>query len=198
MKKFFLMLLVAAFSLTAGAQVYLGGEVGLWRNSDDNHTAFKLKPEIGYNLSDKWALGIGIGYNHDYVGTGDVELPGFDASGSVKVNGFSVTPYARYSFAKFGPVSLFLDGGFGINTYKVKVTGEVGDHSASKTSDAQTGWQIGIQPGVKVNLAKNIDFIARVGFLGYRDADDQYCQFGENGFGFDLSNNLSFGLFYNF
>ena len=198
MKKILLMLLVAAFSLTAGAQVYVGGEVGFWRNSDDNHTTFKLKPEIGYNLSDKWALGIGIGYNHDYYGTGEHEFAGITAEGNQKVNGFSVTPYARYSFAKFGPVSLFLDGGFGINTYKVKYTVGVNGHSESETSDAQTGWQIGIQPGVKVNLAKNVDFIARTGFLGYRDADDQYCQFGENGFGFDLSNSLSFGLYFNF
>lgn len=198
MKKIILMLLVAAFSLTAGAQTYLGGEVGFWRNTDDNHTSFKLKPEIGYNLSDKWALGIGIGYNYDYVGTGDIDLPGFTASGNTKVNGFSVTPYARYSFAKFGPVSLFFDGGFGINTYKVKVTAKAGNESHSETSDSQTGWQIGLQPGVKISLAKNIDFIARTGFLGYRDADDEHCQFGENGFGFDLSNSLTFGLYYNF
>lgn len=56
--------------MAASAQVYIGGEVGFWRNTDANHTNFNIKPEIGYNLSDQWDLGIGIGFNHDYNGMG--------------------------------------------------------------------------------------------------------------------------------
>ena len=48
MKKLFLTLAVAFASLAANAQLYVGGEVGAWRNSDDNKTDFNLKPEIGY------------------------------------------------------------------------------------------------------------------------------------------------------
>lgn len=69
MKKLFLTLAVAAASLTASAQVYVGGEVGLWRNKDANHTNFTIKPDLGYKLSDKWDLGIGIGYEHNYKTT---------------------------------------------------------------------------------------------------------------------------------
>ena len=175
MKKFLLSLAAVLFTITASAQVYVGGEVGFWRNFNDNHTSFTLKPEVGYNLSDKWALGIEVGYGHDY-------------DQGLKLNGFTVSPYARFSYATFGPVTLFLDGGFGLNTYKVK-----------DADDSNIGWQIGIQPGVKVSLAKNIDFVAHMGFLGYRDADTGFCQFGEDGFGFDFSGqNLTFGLYYNF
>lgn len=178
MKKLFLTLAVAAASLTASAQVYVGGEVGFWRNSDANHTNFTIHPEVGYQLSDKWDLGIGIGYQHDY-------------ESHAKVNGFAVDPYARWSFVKFGPVSMFLDMGFGVNTYKTKI----GDHS----SDAQVGWRVGVQPGLKVALCKNLDFIAHVGFLGYQDADDEFCSYGEDGFGFNVSgNNLNFGVVYKF
>ena len=179
MKKLFLTLAVAAASLTASAQAYVGGEVGFWRNSDDNHTSFTLHPEIGYQLSPKWDLGLGFSYSHDY-------LKGY------KVNGIQVDPYARWSYAKFGPVSLFLEMGFGVNTYKTKFRD--GD-----ASDAQVGWRVGVQPGVKVGLCKNIDFIAHVGFLGYRESDDNRCSYGEDGFGFNLSgNNLNFGLVYKF
>ena len=108
MKKLFLTLAVAAASLTASAQVYVGGEVGLWRNKDANHTNFTIKPYLGYKLSDKWDLGIGIGYEHDY-------------ENHVKKSSFDVDPYARWSYVKFGPVSLFLDMGFGVATYKEKV-----------------------------------------------------------------------------
>ena len=178
MKKLFLTLAVAAASLTASAQVYVGGEVGLWRNKDANHTNFTIKPYLGYKLSDKWDLGIGIGYEHDY-------------ENHVKKNSFEVDPYARWSYVKFGPVSLFLDMGFGVATYKTKI----GDHS----SDAQVGWRVGVQPGVKVALCKNLDFIAHAGFLGYREADDKHCSYGEDGFGFNFSgNNLNFGVVYNF
>lgn len=112
-----------------------------------------------------------------------------------KTNSFEVDPYARWSFVKFGPVKLFLDMGFGINTYKVK--GEVMGHDVD--GDAQVGWRVGVQPGVKVSLAKNIDFIAHMGFLGYQDADDDFSSYGENGFGLNFSgNNLNFGILYNF
>lgn len=85
--------------------------------------------------------------------------------------------------------------GFGINTYKVK--GEIMGHDYD--SDAQVSWRVGVQPGVKVSLAKNVDFIAHMGFLGYQDSDDGNSPYGEDGFGFKFSgNNLNFGILYNF
>lgn len=175
MKKFVLSLLVALTGISASAQVYVGGEAGFWRNADDNHTTFTIQPEIGYNLNESWDLGIALGYSHDY-------------SKGIEENAFNVNPYARYTYAKFGAVSLFLDGTFGINTYKVK-----------NASDSMTGWQVGIKPGIRVNLAKNVDFVAHCGFLGYRDADNDQSSFGENGFGFNLNgNNLTFGINYRF
>lgn len=188
MKKLFLSLIVAVCSLAASAQVYVGGQVGLWRNTDANHTSFNLAPELGYKLSDQWELGLSIGFAHDYNKGG-------------KVNGFEVDPYVRYTVAKAGPVSFFLDGGFGFATFKAKK----GDWK----SDSYNQWQIGIKPGVKVSLSKKVDFIASMGFLGYRDNDDitgiNYIDenvpsiYGEKGFGFDFStSNLKFGLIYNF
>ncbi|MCI6643834.1 MAG: outer membrane beta-barrel protein [Alloprevotella sp.] len=185
MKKLFLTLLVAVSALSASAQVYLGGEVGLWRNSDAKTTNFTIKPEIGYGLNDKWALGLVLGYQHDYK---SVELLGLKATN--KVNSFIVNPYARYTAAQFGPVSVFLDGGFGFATSK-----------ASGADDSVNSWQVGIKPGVAVNLTKRLSFVTHVGFLGYQDGGKGTTEnaFGENGFGFNLSgNNLTFGLYYNF
>lgn len=194
MKKLFLSLIVAVCSLAASAQVYVGGQVGLWRNTDANHTSFNLAPELGYKLSNQWELGLSIGFAHNY----------YDGT---KVNGFEVDPYVRYTVAKAGPVSFFLDGGFGFATAKAKR----GDWK----SDSFNQWQIGIKPGVKVSLSKKVDFIASMGFLGYRDNDDVKVTgigglddfvedaipsvYGEKGFGFDFkTSNLKFGLIYNF
>lgn len=194
MKKLFLSLIVAVCSLAASAQAYVGGQVGLWRNTDANHTSFNLAPELGYKLSNQWDLGLSIGFAHDY-------------NKGLKLNGFEVDPYVRYTVAKAGPVSFFLDGGFGFATAKAK--------KGDRKSDSYNMWQIGIKPGVKVSLSKKVDFIASMGFLGYRDNDDVKVPgidaiddifedaspsvYGEKGFGFDFStSNLKFGLIYNF
>ncbi len=177
------MALVAVMSLTASAQVYVGGSVGLWRDYNANETSFNLIPEAGYNLSDKWAIGLKLGYVHEY-------------DQGVKANGFGVKPYARWSYAKLGPVRFFLDMGFGFNTYKTKV--DVGN--ATVKSDPFNAWEIGVSPGLAVSLTEKLDFVAHVGFLGFRDSDDgSRAAFGSDGFGFNVDgNNLTFGLYYNF
>lgn len=175
MKKLLLTVVAAVLAVAASAQVYVGGEAGLWRNYDANHTSFTLQPEVGYHLGEKWAIGTTVGFAHAYVD-------------GVKLNGAIIAPYARYSYAKLGPVDLFIDGGFGFCTYKWK-----------GADNSSNGWQVGLSPGLAVNLTEKLSFIAHVGFLGCRDSDDETNLFGENGFGFKLSgNDLRFGMVYNF
>ena len=179
MKKFLLTLADAFIAFTASAQVYVGGEVGFWRNwtAGANTTTAKILPEVGYGLSEKWAIGTQIGWVYNY-------------NEGVKVNAFVVAPYARFTYAKFDAVSLFLDGGFEFGTYKA--SGD-GIHD-----DSHNSWGIGIKPGVKVDLTSKLSFVAHAGFFGYRDNDDAEI-FGGNGFGLDVNgNNLQFGLYYNF
>ena len=190
MKKFLLTLMVAVFTLTANAQFYVGGETGLWRNADKNNTDFTLKPEVGYELNEKWDLGLGIGYTHNYNGKKK-------HTGYVKVNTFELNPYARWTFAKMGAVHLFLEMGFGLETYKAKV----GDDDLEVKGDAQTAWSIGVKPGLSVDLAKNLQFITHLGFLGYRDSDDDFYEdsHSSDGFGFGVSSeDLTIGLIYKF
>lgn len=174
MKKFFAIAALAVMTLTANAQVFVGGQLGAWRDYDANTTSVSVLPEVGYTLSDKFAIGTVIGWKYNYVqGT--------------KANSLTVAPYARYTFAQFGNVNLFLDGGFGFDTYKVS------------GADAANAWEIGIKPGVAVNLTDKLSFVSHFGFLGYRDADAGAKAFGKNGFGFNAdANNITFGLYYNF
>lgn len=184
MKKILLTLLVSLVALTASAQAYIGGGVGVWRNTDDNFTNFTLKPEVGYNLSDKWALGIGLDFTHNYYNPHEVDDDDYG-----KVNTFSIDPYARWSFVKFGPVKLFLDMGFGVGVVKAK-----------GADDSYVNWNVGLRPGVKVSLTKNLDFIAHAGFLGFKGCDDEVAKTGyDRGFGFNVdSQSLLFGLNFNF
>jgi hypothetical protein len=173
MKKIFTSMALVLVATAMSAQVYVGGGMNAWRDHDNNKTTAGISPEMGYQLNEKWAVGVALEYEYAHTSNADVH----------KV---AANPYMRYTAMKMGPVSLFADctGGVAVN----KVNGGGSD----------TGWQIGIKPGVMVTLTPRLTFLAHTGFLGYRDADD-YGYFGDNGFGLQMSSSdLRFGLLWNF
>lgn len=171
MKRITLFLFVAIATMAVSAQnTYVGGSLGLWRNDDDDVTSFLISPEIGFNLNDKWALGTALMYAH---------VGGEKDSG----DGFVVAPYTRFSFYQNESIRLFVDGGFGFATSKVK------------GGDSSNGCEVGLKPGIAISLNKKMSLVAKYGFLGYRD---NYVV-GENGYGLGLKNEeLSFGFFFTF
>ena len=184
MKKIFAVALVAMMTLTVNAQVYVGGGVGFQTTSQDGNseTFFKLVPEIGYNLDENWAVGIAVGY-----GEHKTTLKSGNLKTTAKVKAFEIAPYARYTFAKFDKVNLFVDG-----TVDYLHTDNAGDKNNT--------FSIGLKPGVAVNLNDKLSFVAHAGFLGYQNSKDDYeGAKAANTFGFDLDgSNLSFGVYYNF
>ena len=173
-------MVAALAAVSMNAQVYIGGSVAIeaWSSQklagDKSETAFKIMPEIGYNLSDEWAIGTVIGYQSDK----------FNGVNGVSESAFSIAPYARYTFAKLGKVNLFVDGGLAFT-------------SASKADWTEIA--VGFQPGLAVNLNDKLSFVAHVGFLGYENEKVKGADKSTNTFGFDLNgNNLSFGVYYNF
>ena len=100
-----------------------------------------------------------------------------------KYNAFALAPYARYSYYENKVVRLFVDGGFGFSTQKVK------------GADSVNGFEIGFKPGIAIKLNSKFSAVAKCGFLGYRD---DYMT-GDNGYGFAFtSEDLSFGFHYEF
>ena len=184
MKKIFAVALVAMMTMTVNAQVYVGGGVGFQTTSQDGNseTFFKLVPEIGYNLDENWAVGIAVGY-----GEHKTTLKSGNLKTTANVKAFEIAPYARYTFAKFDKVNLFVDG-----TVDYLHTDNAGDKNNT--------FSIGLKPGVVVNLNDKLSFVAHAGFLGYQNSKDDYeGAKAANTFGFDLDgSNLSFGVYYNF
>lgn len=155
-------------------KVYIGGAFSLWHDKDIDKTTFQIAPEVGYNFTDKWALGVAIGYGH--YKTGDI-----------KANAFALTPYVRFTYFQKGVVRLFADGNIGFSTYK------------EKGGDATNGFIIGIRPGIAVDLTNNLYILAKYGFLGYCD---DYAMLGGGtqsigGLNLDMTT-LSFGINYQF
>ena len=176
MKKILVAAVVAFSSLAANAQIWMGGSLGFDYTDNDNSkavTTFTISPEVGYTLDEKWDLGLAINANFKCVEDGD------------NTNTFSVEPYARYTFAKAGIASFFVDGGFYV--------GSTNDANGVKMDDVMT-WGVGVRPGVKVALADNVSLVTKLGWLGYKDVEDTYSKLG-----FNVNNNaLSFGLYWNF
>ena len=170
MKKIILTALVAIASITANAQVWVGGQLGFSVTNPDNDAApslteFTIAPEIGYSLSDKWDIAIALGDKYS-------KPEDFDAT-----NDFFVNPYARYTFFQTGKVGFFLDGGFSI-----------------QAGDSPTQWGVGLRPGVKFAASDKVTFVASFGGLGYKKVEDEYSKFGFNVNG----NALQFGCYYSF
>ena len=175
MKKIILTALVAASSLCASAQVWIGGGLGFGVTSPkegDSNTTFAISPTIGYSLDENWDIALEVGY----ANMGDV------AVGDTK-DAFRIAPFARYSFAKCGIATFFIDGGFGFGKVNYEGTNEFGKE------DAQT-FNIGVRPGVKVELSPKVELDAKLGYLGYYNEKDDHSFFGLNANG----ENLSLGL----
>ena len=169
MKKVLVFLFVVMAALSAKAQVYTGGSLAIW-GADESFT-FSVAPEVGYHLTDKWAVG-------------GMLILQYAKANDVKVTGFAFSPYVRYTFFENKVLRLFADGNVGVQTAHVK-----GSHNNTN------GFEVGVRPGLEIKATKHLSFLAKFAFLGYRD---DYLGYS-NGGGLSVdSKDLSFGLYYTF
>lgn len=193
MKKVILAALVAVASLSANAQVYLGGQLGINAGKADNTTQsitkFQIAPEIGYNINEKWAIGLGIGFttqnglfNDEQV----FQMPISDKYGK-SASVFTLAPYARWTFAKTGIASFFVDGGIDVNFWN---------------NSRGNSFFIGLTPGVKLSASEKVDFVAEIAALGFAWGSEKAYTAGvapKSAFGFNVNNTaIKFGVYYNF
>lgn len=179
MKKILFTLLILLGSLTASAQFYVGGQVGVTRNATDNVTLLTIAPEVGYDFNEKWAFGGVLSYQYAY-------------ENKVNLNVFEISPYARYKFAKVADDKLkfFVDGGIGLGVQKVS------DY------DAGFVYHIGIRPGMSYSFNEHWTILAHLSQLGWEGATDKATsEYGKkNQFTWNIFNwnDLMFGLYYSF
>ena len=201
MKKIMMTLAAVAMAATMNAQTYIGGGIG-FNNSKNPHgntetteTGFRIAPEVGYNLDEKWAVGIALDFGYEKDKTEDKAS---NISSETKTTTFKVKPYARYQALQWGKANIFVDGGvnFGI----------------SKPEDYKAGLDLGlfITPGVAFNVSDKWSIVAKLNdmfTLGYSkgsvpdvpNAPDAPTSFeaGLSTGGFNLGS-LTFGVYYNF
>jgi hypothetical protein len=198
MKKMILAALVAVASLSANAQVWVGGQVGFSAgkttvdgNKQGTGANFTFLPEIGYSINDKFDIAVGIGFTH-FNGNGDAYLDfnGLDdyayaGLADANRNSFILNPYVRYKFVKSGDFTFFVDGGF---AYKFVHYSGIDDNGI--------GWELGFKPGVAYNISDKVSLVAHVGKLGY-----DFSKVGDtktNEFSIGLTNSILFGAYVSF
>ncbi|ETD19631.1 MULTISPECIES: outer membrane beta-barrel protein [Prevotellaceae] len=180
MKKFFMTLAAAIIAVSASAQVYVGGNVGISSvkiAGGDSETAYKFLPEFGYNIDRDWAVGMVVGW-----GKGNPVEIEEGLKNAAKT--FEINPYVRYTALHSKYVNVFFDGSVGYRSYK-----NVGSE-----------YSFGIKPGLSVNLNDRFSFVAHVGFLGYKCYDPKADNTkNSSAWGVDVNgNNVTFGVYYNF
>ena len=171
MKKMIFMAMMAICAVSANAQVWIGGNLGydFDKNNGVKTHSLSISPEVGYNLSDKWAIAANLDYTYEKT------VNGFG------VNNFTINPYVRYTFAKAGMASFFVDGSIGGGFEKVE------------NLDAEGVFGIGVQPGVALQISPKVCLVTKLGYLGYHHSDNQ------DKFGFGVNNEtITFGAYYSF
>jgi len=206
MKKIFMMAVMAVAALSANAQVWVGGEVGFNTNtntvkvsgisSDKTTNYFVIAPEVGYNLNEKWAVAMKLGFNHSDNNAEITELvnSSYDLNlRSTATNAFSINPYVRYTFVKAGNFSFFADGGVGYASIHVNGTS---DYMKNINQ-----FKVGINPGVTYAISPKVTLVAHVGDLSYQNmwckAKNVDLKVSQGKFNISLWNSISFGAYVN-
>jgi hypothetical protein len=155
-KIIFASLLLAGLAVQGQAQekkFWIGGTVGYSSTKlPDIHDAsetFTLLPEFGYNLSDRWAVGIRFGLNQADLNTDNT---------TTDFQEFSVAPFARYTLLNWKAFSIFADGGIGYSDYTGDMyanNGRLGDEHISEVG-------LFINPGFSLCLSNRFALIGRM------------------------------------
>lgn len=155
MKKLFLSLaLVCGIAVTANAQWWVGGTASFMTEKTEKENAvqsYTFRPEVGYQLNDKWGLGVSLGYSYAKAGSTKGFVDGLD----VNSEAYTINPFARYTFCDGRVGSLFVDGGVGYTYYNL--------HHDEKAHNIS----VGFKPGFALKVTNNFSVIGKLGWLGY-------------------------------
>jgi hypothetical protein len=209
MKKIMMIAAMMVAAVSANAQVWIGGEVGFNTSTntvkvsgvstDETTNNFTIAPEIGYNLSDKWAVAVKVAFAHSGNNAQVAALVANWGINNATTNAFAINPYARYTFVKSGNFSAFVDGGIGYISTHVNGTSDFLNNINQI--------KVGINPGVAYAISPKVSLVAHLGDLSYQntwckvkeiDAFDFDYKVSQGKFNIGLWNSISFGAYYNF
>lgn len=147
---------------TKQTTIFVGGEIYYESNDYDEGgkiTEFNFAPYIGFNINDKWDLGCQLVFINR---KDDTRVP------EQKVNGWDISPFARYNVIKYGKFTFYIKGELMFGKYDLT-------QGAIDTSVTEIG--ISAAPQIQFNFTKNLSLVGTLGFarIGYEKEDgDNY------------------------
>ena len=151
MKKILMVTAMLTFALAASAQFYLGGSVGVSTNTvrfQGEHSTlatYGIVPEMGYNISNVFAVGVAVGVKYTVPGEED------------DYTTWDVSPYFRTTFANVRSMKFFVD----LSPCYQKYSNNTTDISAD-------GFGFSVNPGFRVNLTDKLEFLGRTSIFSYQ------------------------------
>ena len=176
MKKYLALAVLAMAAVTASAQhnMWMGGSMSVNTDSNDqaekNSKEFTIAPEMGFNFSDHWAMGIALAYSHQ--------------NQDIITNSFAINPFVRYTCSTVGNFCFFLDTGVGY-----------GIHHINGVDDNINHLKIGMNPGMKYCINDRMGLVAHMGEISFTHAwqDDEKT----DNFHASIIDDISFGFYIN-
>ena len=181
-----------AVTMNAQNNMYVGGSLGYSTRSYDGSTLdtqFSLIPEFGVQFNENMGVGVELGYSSDKDES--------TANLTTTTSTFKFSPYFRYTAIKMGNLSFFGDGKFSYSTSKT----ENKTNNGNTTDQTVNGWGLYVQPGMAYSLNDKFSLVAKFGnIIGYSSSKpDVSGAKSTNRFQLlNLTNNISFGFYYNF
>ena len=149
----------------------LGGNFSFWRNEDAKTTSIAVSPSLMYLLNEDLGFGANLSLQNQ-------------SQQGASTTYFLLRPFARYYFAHTNPLHFYLEGGLGVSS-----------------GGGTTGFEIGVRPGMSLELSRLIHLNMYWGFLGYRNKFAFSGGEGTSSSGFGLSfspANLLLGIEFHF
>jgi len=218
MKKIMFLMAFLGVITTANAQFVAGGSLGFTSTkiesggSDQSGSSFKIMPEIGYQLDDKLTIGVQVGYSSGFASFGSLTASDLKSAIStvagaiidienddMKLSGFTISPYIRYTLVELGQVNFFAEGYIGYNNITTDTTPSVGSSGYGGDKTTINAFELGVRPGIAVKLSDAIELNCKMGALGYMSAKEKESDLKINRFGLSFdSYNLLFGVNFHF
>ena len=145
-------------------------------------------PTIGYSFNDNWAVALSLNYSHgDY----DSKVSSYEhiSKNNQTYHSIYITPFVRYSFAKSGIVSFYVDGGMTLGKSKSewenKYNSDIDYEGRNPFSERETNlFNVGLRPGMQIDLSDHVALELNLGFFGYTwyrtEALDEYYDINRN------------------
>lgn len=192
MKKVFLTIALAAFAFAANAQLFVGANLGFNTSNGTSQTVytsgnttvttdgvlpsstdFYFMPKIGYQLNDKMAAGIILGYSSSTTVTTLTNPYGplannYEGTRTVASSTLNFTPFFRYNLMELNNFTLFCEAAIPIRISPAEKINEHEEYDNTVTNKhitedvniegwATTSYGLTITPGLNYKLSDNLN-----------------------------------------